>query len=79
MIFAQLLIYSQIIHSIGGDSCFWGFIDGRLNTTYWPKILDQEKFYLMYKWKYGYKYQGIIDYDSNVSRLMRLFIDQRDD
>lgn len=71
--FEQLLVYSQAIHNLGGSSSFWSFIDGTLNTTYWL-VLDQQKFYLGHKQKYGYKYQAVVTPDGLVSSLMGPFI-----
>lgn len=66
------------IHWLGGWYCFWGFIDGTLNTTCRP-IVDQHLFYSRYKQKYGYKYQAIVTPDSLVLSVMRLFIGRRRD
>lgn len=77
--FAQLSIYSQAIHNLGGGSCFWGFIDGTLNATCRPMMLDQEQLYSGHKRKHGYKYQAIVTPDGLVSSLMGPFIGRRGD
>lgn len=76
--FAQLSIYSQAIHNLGGGSCFSGFIDGTLNATCRP-VLDQEQFYSGHKRKHGYKYQAITTPDGLVSSLMGSFIGRHGD
>lgn len=77
--FAQLTIYSQVIHNLGGASCFWGFIDGTLNATYRLIILDQQEFYSGHKRKHRYKYQVVVTSDGLVSSLIGPFIGRRGD
>lgn len=76
--FAKLSSYAIAIHSLGGGSIFWGFIDGTLNATCRP-VLDQEEFYSGHKRKHGYKFQSIVTSDGLVSSLIGPFISRRGD
>lgn len=76
--FEKLSEYALAIPNFGGGHCFWRFIDGTLNATCRP-IIDQQEFYLGYKWKHEYKYQSVVTSDNLVSSLMGPFIGHRGD
>lgn len=77
--FIQLMIYSQAIYNLREGSYFLGFIDGTLNASYYPMMLDQQKFYSGHKRKHKYKCQAIVILDGLVFSLIRPFISRRGD